>query len=90
MAEHETNKTPSNREKHENANARRKRDVGGEKGDKKRSPNRRRPKNWKGPWPPAAIPFMLPRWMYPNNYTCPPGQVFNGTQCVNPREPQSC
>jgi hypothetical protein len=49
---HRTNRAPSNREKHENGVARRGGDYGGEKGDTNRRPPRKRPRGWKGPWPP--------------------------------------
>ena len=39
-SEHDTNKNPSNREKHENGQARRRRDQRGEKGDKRRKIDR--------------------------------------------------
>ena len=60
-AEHETNKTESNRNKHEEGQARKERDRGGEKGDKNRSPPRVRPENWKGPWPPRipGLPILI-------------------------------
>jgi len=51
---HKTNQTPSNLPKHEKGDARKKQDRGGEKGDARRDPPRRRPPDWKGPWPPRG------------------------------------
>ncbi len=60
MAEHTSGARPSTEEKHEKGEARKKKDgADGEKGDKARRPNRKRPKDHKGPWPPkdgAAAP----------------------------------
>jgi hypothetical protein len=39
-------------ETHEQGQARRAKDRGGEKGDERRRPPRTRPDGWKGPWPP--------------------------------------
>jgi hypothetical protein len=50
--EHTKGSRPSTREKHENANARRETDRGGEKGENK--PPRKRPEGWRGPWPPKV------------------------------------
>jgi hypothetical protein len=52
--EHTKNARPSTKEKHQFGMARKKRDRGGEKGDIRRSLPRRKPDNWKGPWPPAS------------------------------------
>jgi len=63
LAGHTVNKSPSNLPKHQSGDARRKADQGGEKGDNKRRPNSKRPKNWKGPWPskvPGVIDFLCP------------------------------
>jgi len=49
---HKKNKRESNRNKHEEGDARRDKDRGGEKGDENRDPPRKRPKGHKGPWPP--------------------------------------
>ncbi len=50
---HRKNQRPSNREKHEEAERRRRIDQGGEKGDKNRDYPRQRPPGYKGPWPPG-------------------------------------
>ena len=51
---------PSNKNKHEEGNTRRARDQGGEKGDKSRRHQRKRPDNYKGPWPPRLKgPFIV-------------------------------
>ena len=42
----------SKKNDHEYGKARNKRDRGGERGDENRRPPRKRPDNWKGPWPP--------------------------------------
>ncbi|MEL6364688.1 MAG: RHS repeat-associated core domain-containing protein [Pseudomonadota bacterium] len=52
MAGHRKNQRPSNRPKHEEGDARRKKDGGGEKGDDRRDPPRQKPPGHKGPWPP--------------------------------------
>jgi len=49
---HKTGERESTREKHEEGQARRSRDRGGEKGDSRRRPPRKPPNGWKGPWPP--------------------------------------
>jgi len=51
-AEHTKNKRPSSKAKHQKGQNRKGKDAGGEKGDKKRNYPRKRPNNWKGPWPP--------------------------------------
>ncbi len=51
-AEHTKGARPSTKGKHEEGQARRGRDRGGEKGDAGRRPPNVRPKNWKGKWPP--------------------------------------
>jgi len=53
VAEHRKNRRESNRETHEQGEARKKRDQGGEKADEMRRDKRVRPKGHKGPWPPA-------------------------------------
>jgi len=66
--EHTKGKRPSAKGKHEEGQARKKTDQGGEKGDKNRRYPRNPPggwKNWKknggGPWPPGTYPlFLLP------------------------------
>ncbi|MBI9074589.1 MAG: RHS domain-containing protein [Desulfatibacillum sp.] len=52
--EHTSNARPSTQQKHEDGQARKKKDKGGEKADKARRPNRKKPKGWKGKWPPAG------------------------------------
>ena len=52
LAEHTKNARPSTKGKHQKGTTRKDRDGGGEKGDKKRRTNRKRPKHWKGRWPP--------------------------------------
>jgi len=52
-AEHTKGKRPSTEEKHEKGKARKQQDQGGEKADPGRRPQRQRPNNWKGPWPPS-------------------------------------
>jgi RHS repeat-associated protein len=49
---HKDNARESTREKHEEGEARKRKDRGGEKGDARRRPPRKRPDGWKGPWPP--------------------------------------
>ncbi len=60
LAEHTTNQRPSNVPKHESGESRRNRDRGNEKGDKNRRENRKRPKGFKGPWPPGLGPLLCP------------------------------
>ena len=50
--EHTSNARPSIKGKHEKGSARKDRDSGGEDGDFRRLPPRKRPKEWRGPWPP--------------------------------------
>lgn len=50
--EHKSGARESTREKHEEGQARKDRDRGGEKGDARRRPPRKPPNGWKGPWPP--------------------------------------
>jgi RHS repeat-associated protein len=54
-------KRPSTEEKHEEGDARRDRDKGGEKGDKVRNPPRKRPPKHTGPWPPKPNPGTVTR-----------------------------
>jgi RHS repeat-associated protein len=51
-APHTSGARPSTEGKHQDGDARRGADRGGEKGDKARGWPLRRPKDWKGPWPP--------------------------------------
>lgn len=53
--EHTRGARPSTRERHEQGRARADQDRGGEAGDARRRENRRRPKGWRGPWPPRGI-----------------------------------
>ena len=58
---HDKGKRPSTKEKHEKGDARRGQDRGGERGDESRSPPRKAPPDYKGPWPPKpskAEPMM--------------------------------
>jgi RHS repeat-associated protein len=59
MAEHKSNARPSTVQKHQTGQARKKRDAGGEKGDKQRQRKgmypKKRPKGHKGPWPPRPL-----------------------------------
>ena len=55
LADHRKNKRKSNQPKHEQGNARRQADRGGEKGDARRRVNNKRPKNYKGKWPPKGF-----------------------------------
>jgi RHS repeat-associated protein len=50
-SEHTSGARPSTKQKHEDGQARKTRDRGGENGDERRRPPRKRPLNWKGPWP---------------------------------------
>ncbi len=59
-SEHTAGARQSTQGKHEKGNARRHKDRGGEKGDEKRRPNAKRPKNWKGPWPPGIRALLCP------------------------------
>ena len=50
--EHTSGARNSTKGKHEDGQARKSRDYGGEKGDIRRNPPRQKPPKWKGPWPP--------------------------------------
>ena len=63
-SEHTSNARPSTQGQHEKGKARKQKDRGGEKGDKKRRPNNKRPKNWKGPWPPGLRMLLCPACKY--------------------------
>ncbi len=52
FAEHKSGARNSTKGKHEDGQARKSRDYGGEKGDVRRNPPRQKPPKWKGPWPP--------------------------------------
>ncbi len=58
-AGHSSGARPSTQGKHEEGDARRQQDRGGEKGDDRRDYPRRRPDGWKGPWPPKKFPTPL-------------------------------
>jgi RHS repeat-associated protein len=53
--EHTKDARPSTEEKHEEGEARKTKDRGGEKGDKKRRPPRKRHDDHIGPWPPKPV-----------------------------------
>jgi RHS repeat-associated protein len=66
---HDTNRRESNRERHEQGDARRGRDQGGERADERRPWPRRKPRGHRGPWPPPGssswlpFPFLfMPNW----------------------------
>jgi len=50
--EHTSNARPSTKRKHEKGQSRKIKDRSGEKGDLVRREKRKKPLNWKGPWPP--------------------------------------
>jgi len=52
MAEHTKNKRKSTEQTHQDGQARKKDDYGGEKGDANRNYPRQKPPGWKGPYPP--------------------------------------
>ena len=52
--EHDSNKSPSKKNKHQEGKARKMQDRQGSKGEK--LPPRRRPEGWRGPWPPMEKP----------------------------------
>jgi len=56
---HKKDARPSTEPKHQEGEARKARDRGGEKGDARRRPPRKPPDKWKGPWPP---PPGTPWW----------------------------
>ncbi len=55
-ADHTKDARPSTKDKHEAGQSRKNKDRGGEKGDARRRPPRKRPDGWKGPWPPPPPP----------------------------------
>jgi RHS repeat-associated protein len=57
---HRKGKRESARGRHEQGEARTQRDRGGEKGDVRRRAPRKRPKGWKGPWPPKPPQAQTP------------------------------
>jgi len=58
--EHTSNQRPSNLPKHQKGQARKGKDAGGEKGDKRRRPGGKRPVKWKGSWPPKQGGYISP------------------------------
>ena len=70
MKPHTKGARPSTKNKHEDGDARRARDRSGEDGDISRRPPRRRPDQWKGPWPPKE-------W---NSFPFPPNNPFDDGQ----------
>jgi RHS repeat-associated protein len=54
MEPHTKGTRPSTKQRHEEGEARKRLDRGNEKGDLNRRPPRRRPDDWKGPWPPKS------------------------------------
>lgn len=65
VADGHKKRRPSTKNKHELGDARRGADRGNEKGDDRRRPPRKRPPNWKGPWPPIRLfpPLFFPDWL---------------------------
>ncbi|MDR2156024.1 MAG: RHS repeat-associated core domain-containing protein [Burkholderiaceae bacterium] len=62
-AEHTKNARPSTEQKHQEGQARKARDSGGEKADNRRRSPSKRPPGVKGPWPriiPGIPPFLCP------------------------------
>jgi hypothetical protein len=57
---HRNNARPSTEDKHQAGERRSGIDAGGEKGDGKRTPPRKRPEVWKGPPPTAVLPKVTP------------------------------
>jgi YD repeat-containing protein len=64
---HRTGARESTREKHQEGDARRKRDHGGEKADPGRRPSRRPPPGHQGPWPPKPKPPQIKTKPQPPN-----------------------
>jgi RHS repeat-associated protein len=58
--EHTSNARRSTLKKHEDGQARKKKYKGGEKADKERRPHRKKPKGWKGKWPPTGVGAAVP------------------------------
>lgn len=69
--EHTKNARPSTQHKHEQGQARKAQDAGGEKGDESRREHRKKPKNWRGKWPPKAI-GVIPIILTCENDPCNP------------------
>jgi RHS repeat-associated protein len=61
LASHRKNKRKSNQGKHQKGEARKGKDGGEEKADKKRRHKRKKPDNRKGPWPPKKKPPTTPK-----------------------------
>jgi hypothetical protein len=77
-AEHTKGKRPSTLKKHQKGQARKVTDGGGEKADKKRRPQRKRPKGHSGPWPPRIWPFIfIPVWLFDPCSSANPVREFN-------------
>jgi hypothetical protein len=53
--QHKTGKRRSTLDKHQRGRSRKKRDREGEQADRFRSRPRRKPRGWKGPWPPKEM-----------------------------------
>jgi RHS repeat-associated protein len=80
-ATHTTGARESTRKKHEQGQSRKKKDRGGEKGDKNRRPNRKPPmgpngKKIKGPWPPRNT-MLVPAPVQQDNSTVTTTQQDN-------------
>ena len=75
----------STKNKHQDGQAQKKKARGGEKGDHKRKAPRKRPKGFKGPWPPALVPMMiLPDWFFDPcamGFQCEPN--YDDLICLN-------
>lgn len=56
--EHTSNSRPSTKNKHESGQSAKKKSRGGESGDEQRDFPRKRPKNWRGGWPPIKFGIM--------------------------------
>ena len=79
-SEHSSGIRPSTKPQHEGGTARKIKDRGGEKGDSQRDWPRRRPKKWKGEWPPKE--GLLPPVESPTPSTPePPASVPPTSPC---------
>ncbi len=58
-AEHTSGQRPSTTGTHEGGAATKRQDRGREKGDNSRDAPRKRPKNWRGVWPPRGFPPVI-------------------------------
>lgn len=61
-AEHTKNKRPSTKNKHQKAEATRKKATDNTQTSRKHRPNRKRPKGWTGKWPPKGL-WFVPDWL---------------------------